>query len=295
MLLALPQTYMNASGEAVRALCKKHGVDPSELCVVVDDIDLPLGTLRMRAQGSAGGQKGMPIGHRAPRHHRVSAPARGHPRASGTRGNATSADYVLEPFAKGERAQFEDSVGRAVEALRLWLTHGIDAAMRRANVLPSSPDQPRVRIDIHEEEQMRLYDIVVLVTPDLSDEDAAKVAAEYKKILVDGGANVVKDEPWGRRRLAFPILRKREAHYHYWQVEARAGGRGRGGAPHGPLRPGAAAPRRARRRGAEARRRRWPSGCASRPSSGRPRPPRAGAGGCRRRRPRARRVERSES
>lgn len=67
---------------------------------------------------------------------------------------------------------------------------------------------------------MRLYDIVVLVTPDLNDDDAAKVAGEYKKILVDGGANVVKDEPWGKRRLAFPILRKREAHYVYWQVEA---------------------------------------------------------------------------
>ena len=50
---------------------------------------------------------------------------------------------------------------------------------------------------------MRLYDVVVLVTPDLTDEDAAKVAAEYKKILVDGGANVVKEEPWGKRRLAF--------------------------------------------------------------------------------------------
>ena len=51
---------------------------------------------------------------------------------------------------------------------------------------------------------MRLYDIVVLVTPDLT----------------DGGATVVKEEPWGRRRLAFPIGRKREAHYVYWQVDA---------------------------------------------------------------------------
>jgi small subunit ribosomal protein S6 len=67
---------------------------------------------------------------------------------------------------------------------------------------------------------MRLYDIVVLVTPDLTDEDATKVAAEYKKVLTEGGATVVKDEPWGKRRLAFPIQRKREAHYHYWQVEA---------------------------------------------------------------------------
>jgi small subunit ribosomal protein S6 len=77
-----------------------------------------------------------------------------------------------------------------------------------------------IRIDIHEEDTMRLYDIVVLVTPDLTDEEATKVAGEYKKILVDGGATVVKDEPWGKRRLAFPILRKREAHYVYWQVEA---------------------------------------------------------------------------
>ncbi|HEY3202666.1 MAG TPA: 30S ribosomal protein S6 [Thermoanaerobaculia bacterium] len=67
---------------------------------------------------------------------------------------------------------------------------------------------------------MRLYDIVVLVTPDLNDEEAARVAGEYKKILTDGGATLVKDESWGKRRLAFPILRKREAHYLYWQVEA---------------------------------------------------------------------------
>lgn len=67
---------------------------------------------------------------------------------------------------------------------------------------------------------MRLYDIVVLVTPDLSDDDATKLAGEYKKILTDGGATIVKDEPWGRRRLAFPIGRKREAYYAYWQVDA---------------------------------------------------------------------------
>jgi PTH1 family peptidyl-tRNA hydrolase len=49
-------------------------------------------------------------------------------------------DYVLEPFAKGEREIFEESVDRAVEALRLWLTDGIEAAMRHANRKPSSPD-----------------------------------------------------------------------------------------------------------------------------------------------------------
>jgi small subunit ribosomal protein S6 len=67
---------------------------------------------------------------------------------------------------------------------------------------------------------MRLYDIVVLVTPDLGDEDAAKVVAEYRRLLSEGGAQMVKDEPWGRRRLAYSILRKREAHYHHFQVSA---------------------------------------------------------------------------
>ncbi|MEO8430899.1 MAG: 30S ribosomal protein S6 [Acidobacteriota bacterium] len=67
---------------------------------------------------------------------------------------------------------------------------------------------------------MRLYDIVILVTPDLSEEDATKLAGDYKKILTDGGAEIVKEEPWGRRRLGFPILRKKEAFYHYLQVNA---------------------------------------------------------------------------
>jgi small subunit ribosomal protein S6 len=67
---------------------------------------------------------------------------------------------------------------------------------------------------------MRLYDIVILVTPELSEEDSAKLTADHKKILTDGGAEIVKDEPWGRRRLAFPILRKKEAFYHYVQAKA---------------------------------------------------------------------------
>jgi PTH1 family peptidyl-tRNA hydrolase len=138
VLLALPQTYMNASGEAVSALCKKNGIDPSEVCVVSDDIDLPLGTLRMRARGSAGGQKGIAS--------IVSAlGTNDFPRLRiGIRGERYSrdrdlADYVLEPFAKGERKVFDDAIGRAVEALRIWLADGIAAAMRSANPKPSSP------------------------------------------------------------------------------------------------------------------------------------------------------------
>ena len=131
---------MNASGEAVSDLCEKNGIEPSDLCVVFDDIDLPLGSLRMRARGSAGGQKGirsiidrlgtsefprLRIGIRGERYSR----------------ERDLADYVLDSFAKSERERFEESIERAVEALRTWLTDGIDAAMRRANVKPSSPDE----------------------------------------------------------------------------------------------------------------------------------------------------------
>jgi PTH1 family peptidyl-tRNA hydrolase len=49
------------------------------------------------------------------------------------------ADYVLEPFAKGERAEIDGAVEKAVEALRLWLSEGIDAAMKFTNTKPSSP------------------------------------------------------------------------------------------------------------------------------------------------------------
>ena len=101
---------MNASGEAVRALCQKHDVDPSGLCVVVDEIALPLGTLRMRARGSAGGHNGLKsvIAHLGTTEF---------PRLRvGIRGERYSrerdlADYVLEPFAKAERELFEESVG----------------------------------------------------------------------------------------------------------------------------------------------------------------------------------------
>jgi peptidyl-tRNA hydrolase, PTH1 family len=139
VLLALPQTYMNLSGGAVRALCNKHDVSESELCVVVDDIDLPLGTLRLRARGSAGGQKGL----RSVVQHLGTTEF---PRLRvGIRGERYSrerdlADYVLEPMPKAEREVLRDAVARAAEALRIWLTQGIDAAMRRANVSPSSPD-----------------------------------------------------------------------------------------------------------------------------------------------------------
>ena len=137
VLLALPQTYMNASGGAVSALCQKNGVDPADLCVVVDEIALPLGTLRLRERGSAGGHRGLEsvIGRIGPEFPRLRVGIRGERYSR----EIDLADYVLAPFAKGEREAYEDALARSLEALRLWLTTGIDAAMRCANVKPSSP------------------------------------------------------------------------------------------------------------------------------------------------------------
>lgn len=140
MLLALPQTYMNASGEAVRALCEKNGIGPDAICVVFDDIDLPLGTLRMRAKGSAGGQKGMTsiigqVGTNEFARLRVGVCGEHYSR------ERDLGDYVLAPFARSELELYDGSLARAVEALRTWLKDGIDAAMRLANQKPSSPDQ----------------------------------------------------------------------------------------------------------------------------------------------------------
>ena len=138
VLLALPQTLMNASGEAVTALCKKNGIETEDLCVVYDEVALQLGILRLRPRGSAGGQKGMASVISSMGTTEI-------PRLRlGVRGERYSrerdlADYVLEPFAREEKRQFEEVVERAVEVLRAWLSDGIDAAMKLANTKPSSP------------------------------------------------------------------------------------------------------------------------------------------------------------
>lgn len=69
---------------------------------------------------------------------------------------------------------------------------------------------------------MRIYDIVVVLSPDGTPDQTTGLVEGFKKILVDDGANVVLEEPWGRRRLAYSIGKRREGIYHYWQVEAKA-------------------------------------------------------------------------
>ena len=68
---------------------------------------------------------------------------------------------------------------------------------------------------------MRLYDIVVVLSPEETPEQITALADGFKKILTDDGAEIKLEEVWGRRRLAYPIAKRREGVYYYWQFEAK--------------------------------------------------------------------------
>jgi len=141
VLLAKPQTFMNLSGRAVGRLARRYEIPPECLLVVYDDLDLPLGRLRLRAEGGSGGHKGMRsiidhLGRQDFPRLRVGIdrpPARVDP-----------ADYVLQPFTAGERALFAGVVARAVAAVECWLEAGIEAAMERYNQPPGREGEERM-------------------------------------------------------------------------------------------------------------------------------------------------------
>jgi PTH1 family peptidyl-tRNA hydrolase len=130
IILAMPQTHMNASGRAVRELIRGLGLEPERLVVVFDDIDLPLGSIRVRKEGGPGTHKGMAsivaeIGTR--RFPRIRL---------GIASEEPAGDlvrYVLSPFRKTERERLGESLDMAREALDLILAGEIDTAMNRYN------------------------------------------------------------------------------------------------------------------------------------------------------------------
>jgi PTH1 family peptidyl-tRNA hydrolase len=130
--LAKPQTFMNLSGEAVERLARFYELPPEGLLVIYDDLDLPLGKIRLRPEGGSGGHRGMNsiIEHLGtggfPRLRvGIGRPAHGDPE-----------DYVLSDFAPDERITIEETYERAISAVELWLAEGIVAAMNRYNLSP---------------------------------------------------------------------------------------------------------------------------------------------------------------
>lgn len=129
--LLKPETFMNLSGEAVGPLARWLKADPGTVLVISDDLDLPLGTIRIRGQGSSGGHNGL---RSVAEHLGTTA----FPRLRIGIGRPPSNDYavvdwVLGRFTAAERAVVEETLERAEEALRVAIRDGIPAAMTRYN------------------------------------------------------------------------------------------------------------------------------------------------------------------
>jgi len=130
VLFVKPLTFMNLSGEAVGAVLRYFGVPPGALLVVHDDLDLPVGRLRLGRGGGAGGHRGVLsiVDHAGTLDFLRLRVGIGRPRF----GEPVEA-YVLEPPYPDERAVFEEAVSRAVEAAEEVLRSGLAAAMNRYN------------------------------------------------------------------------------------------------------------------------------------------------------------------
>lgn len=130
LVLAQPQTYMNLSGKAVKQMVDGYRIPPQNLVVVYDDLDIPVGQIRVRKEGRPGSHKGMcsivaEIGTAAFPRLRVGIG----PHAEGD----DAAEFVLSPFSREERPVLEDALVRAEDALEMVIDGRIDAAMNAFN------------------------------------------------------------------------------------------------------------------------------------------------------------------
>ncbi|MDR7538518.1 MAG: aminoacyl-tRNA hydrolase [Armatimonadota bacterium] len=131
VLLARPQTYVNVSGLAVADLRRRHRVPLPHLLVVYDDLDLPLGQIRLRAGGGHGGHNGMrsiieALGEQGFPRLRLGI---GRPPAG-----VDPADYVLSRFDRAEAPLVDAAVERAADAVEMFVQEGIERAMSAFNV-----------------------------------------------------------------------------------------------------------------------------------------------------------------
>jgi PTH1 family peptidyl-tRNA hydrolase len=128
-LLAKPLTFMNASGEAVGGLLRYFKIDPLDLLVIVDEVQLPLAKLRARARGSAGGHNGLKsiIAHLGDEFARL--------RVGVGRGDARRdlADHVLAKFDGDEAAEVARMTTRAADAAEAFIASGIETVMNGYN------------------------------------------------------------------------------------------------------------------------------------------------------------------
>jgi peptidyl-tRNA hydrolase, PTH1 family len=129
VLLLKPQTFMNLSGRSVGQALRFYKIELADLLIVCDDLNLPLGKLRLRGGGTDGGQKGLRditahLGSEAYARLRV---------GSGERDEVDATDFVLSRFSRSERPVIDDALILASQAVALWTAKGLAAAMNRFN------------------------------------------------------------------------------------------------------------------------------------------------------------------
>ena len=131
VLLCQPQTYMNSSGESVGVLMSFHKLTAARLLVAVDDADLPLGTLRLRPDGSSGGHHGLESVEQHLGTRQYARLRLGIGRRAGDGREIT--DWVLAPFRADERVLLEKVLQTGCEQIECWLSAGAREAMNRFN------------------------------------------------------------------------------------------------------------------------------------------------------------------
>lgn len=150
LVLVKPQTYMNLSGESVGRIAAFFKIAPGAVLVIHDDVDLPLGRLRLRASGSAGGHNGIKS---IIQHLGTDAFPRlkfGVGRAGeGEAPRRDTIDHVLGRFDPAENETLEKSLARAIDAVDCALSAGLAAAMNRFNQNPEAAPKPRPKPEIH--------------------------------------------------------------------------------------------------------------------------------------------------
>lgn len=137
VVLAKPLTYMNASGEAVSLLVDRYRVAPEDILVVHDDIDLPLGRIRLRPSGGSGGHKGLKSIIEALGTEGFARLRLGIGRPSHEKGHEAVVGYVLGDFSPEEKRMVEGMLERAATAVERFVTAGIMAAMNEFNAPPA--------------------------------------------------------------------------------------------------------------------------------------------------------------
>ena len=143
-ILVKPQTFVNASGEAVGAVARFFKVDAGDVLVIYDDLDLPQGTTRLRPGGSSGGHNGIKsvIDHLG---------TQGFPRVrvgiGRPPGRMAPKAYVLQDWGEAERAEMEEVYDRVVSAVEAFIRQGIKEAMNQFNARPATGKEPEKTSD----------------------------------------------------------------------------------------------------------------------------------------------------